>query len=87
MKAYELTRRQQETMNFWKQMNHVMSYFKEENFRGDKRLPDSFMSGFLEVGSLDCHVVFVGNGHMLTLFFTTRAATDVDIIESSANTK
>ncbi|KAJ4392014.1 hypothetical protein N0V93_005634 [Gnomoniopsis smithogilvyi] len=38
----------QETMNFWKQTNHVMSYFKEENFRGDKRLPDSFMSGFLE---------------------------------------
>lgn len=42
-------RRQQETMNFWKQNNHVMSYFKEENFRGDHRLPSSFMSGFLEV--------------------------------------
>ncbi|KFH48163.1 NADH-ubiquinone oxidoreductase 14.8 kDa subunit-like protein [Hapsidospora chrysogenum ATCC 11550] len=38
----------QETMNFWKQTTHVMSYFKEENFRGDKRLPSSFMSGFLE---------------------------------------
>ncbi|KAJ3469018.1 hypothetical protein MRS44_003083 [Fusarium solani] len=38
----------QETMNFWKQTNHVMSYFKEENFRGDKRLPSSFMTGFLE---------------------------------------
>lgn len=36
-------------MNFWKQTNHIMSYFKEENFRGDKRLPTSFMSGFLEV--------------------------------------
>ena len=36
-------------MNFWKQMTHVMSYFKEENFRGDKRLPSSFMEGFLEV--------------------------------------
>lgn len=36
-------------MNFWKQTNHVMSYFKEENFRGDKRLPSSFMTGFLEV--------------------------------------
>ena len=36
-------------MNFWKQSNHVMSYFKEENFRGDHRLPSSFMSGFLEV--------------------------------------
>ncbi|KAG5951276.1 hypothetical protein E4U53_003459 [Claviceps sorghi] len=38
----------QETMNFWKQTTHVMSYFKEENFRGDKRLPSSFMQGFLE---------------------------------------
>ncbi|SPO02837.1 probable NADH2 dehydrogenase (ubiquinone) [Cephalotrichum gorgonifer] len=38
----------QEMMNFWKQTTHVMSYFKEENFRGDKRLPSSFMEGFLE---------------------------------------
>lgn len=38
-------------MNFWKQMTHVMSYFKEENFRGDKRLPSSFMEGFLEVST------------------------------------
>jgi hypothetical protein len=38
-------------MNFWKQSNHVMSYFKEENFRGDHRLPSNFMSGFLEVRS------------------------------------
>lgn len=36
-------------MNFWKQTNHVMSYFKGENFRGEKRLPSSFMTGFLEV--------------------------------------
>ncbi|KAM0526175.1 hypothetical protein ACHAPS_004178 [Verticillium nonalfalfae] len=38
----------QETMNFWRQTNHIMSYFKNENFRGDDRLPKSFMSGFLE---------------------------------------
>ncbi|PHH87608.1 hypothetical protein CDD83_8634 [Cordyceps sp. RAO-2017] len=38
----------QETMNFWKQTTHIMGYFKEENFRGDKRLPSSFMTGFLE---------------------------------------
>ncbi|KAL8414753.1 hypothetical protein RB594_005826 [Gaeumannomyces avenae] len=38
----------QETMNFWKQTTHIMSYFKDENFRGDKRLPKSFMEGFLE---------------------------------------
>ena len=41
----------QEMMNFWKQTTHVMSYFKEENFRGDKRLPSSFITGFLEVRS------------------------------------
>lgn len=38
-------------MNFWKQTNHIMAYFKEENFRGDKRLPSSFMTGFLEVSA------------------------------------
>ncbi|KAK1250983.1 hypothetical protein MKX07_005538 [Trichoderma sp. CBMAI-0711] len=38
----------QETMNFWKQQTHIMAYFSD-NFRGDKRLPSSFMSGFLEV--------------------------------------
>ncbi|KAJ6446365.1 NADH-ubiquinone oxidoreductase B14 subunit [Purpureocillium lavendulum] len=38
----------QETMNFWKQTTHVMSYFKEENFRGDHRRPSNFMQGFLE---------------------------------------
>lgn len=40
-------------MNFWKQSNHVMSWFKEENFRGAKRLPSNFMSGFLEVEQTD----------------------------------
>lgn len=38
----------QETMNFWRQTNHIMSYFKEESFRGAKRLPSDFMTGFLE---------------------------------------
>jgi hypothetical protein len=38
-------------MNFWKQTTHVMSYFNEENFRGDKRLPSNFITGFLEVRS------------------------------------
>lgn len=35
-------------MNFWKQQTHIMAYFSD-NFRGDKRLPSSFMDGFLEV--------------------------------------
>ena len=38
----------QEMMNFWKQTTHVMSYFKDENFRGDRRLPSNFMEGFIE---------------------------------------
>ncbi|KAK0622929.1 hypothetical protein B0T14DRAFT_564340 [Immersiella caudata] len=38
----------QETMNFWRQTTHIMSYFKEENFRGERALPSSFMAGFLE---------------------------------------
>jgi len=36
-------------MNFWRQTTHIMSYFKEENFRGERTLPSSFMFGFLEV--------------------------------------
>jgi NADH dehydrogenase (ubiquinone) 1 alpha subcomplex subunit 6 len=38
----------QETMNFWRQTTHIMSYFKEENFKGERALPSSFMAGFLE---------------------------------------
>ncbi|KAK3380033.1 hypothetical protein B0T24DRAFT_613892 [Lasiosphaeria ovina] len=38
----------QETMNFWRQTTHIMAFFKDENFRGEKRLPSSFIQGFLE---------------------------------------
>ncbi|KAK4169261.1 NADH dehydrogenase 1 alpha subcomplex subunit 6 [Cladorrhinum sp. PSN259] len=38
----------QETMNFWRQTNHIMNFFKQENFRGGKRLPANFIEGFLE---------------------------------------
>jgi len=38
----------QEMMNYWKQLTHVMSYFPEESFRGNERLPNTFMKGFLE---------------------------------------
>ncbi|KAK3495025.1 uncharacterized protein B0T23DRAFT_395080 [Neurospora hispaniola] len=37
-----------ETMNFWRQTTHMMSYFNEESFRGAKRLPSSFIDGFLQ---------------------------------------
>lgn len=42
-------------MNFWRQTNHIMSYFKEESFRGEKRLPSNFITGFLEVSRLSVH--------------------------------
>ena len=42
------SRRTQETMNFWKQLSHVLKYFRaEEDPRA--RLPKDFISGFLEV--------------------------------------
>jgi hypothetical protein len=38
----------QETLNYWKQLNHVLKYFGvEENPRA--RLPENFIGGFLEV--------------------------------------
>lgn len=61
-------------MNFWKQSNHVMSYFKEENFRAAKRLPTNFMSGFLEV----CSTFQISSGAFVAnLFFPPRVATKV----------
>ncbi|ODM20404.1 NADH-ubiquinone oxidoreductase 14.8 kDa subunit [Aspergillus cristatus] len=37
----------QETLNFWKQLSHVMKYFRPEESPG-ARLPPNFVSGFLE---------------------------------------
>jgi len=37
----------QEMMNFWKQLSHVMKYFRTEN-DPSARLPKNFLSGFLE---------------------------------------
>lgn len=41
----------QETMNYWKQLNHVMKHFRAEE-DPKAHLPQNFISGFLEVGSL-----------------------------------
>ncbi|KAL8901513.1 MAG: hypothetical protein Q9192_000527 [Flavoplaca navasiana] len=38
----------QETMNYWKQLPHVLKYFREKEDPTAK-LPQSFMQGFLEV--------------------------------------
>ncbi|KAK5944826.1 ndufa6 NADH-ubiquinone oxidoreductase subunit [Knufia obscura] len=37
----------QETMNYWKQLTHIMKYFRSEEDPTAK-LPRNFMSGFLE---------------------------------------
>ena len=38
----------QETLNFWKQIPHVMKYFRETE-NPTATLPQNFMQGFLEV--------------------------------------
>lgn len=38
----------QETLNFWKQLSHVMKYFRKEE-DPTAQLPKNFISGFLEV--------------------------------------
>lgn len=38
---------EQETLNFWKQLAHVMKYFRPEEDPG-ARLPPNFITGFLE---------------------------------------
>ncbi|KAI9836970.1 MAG: hypothetical protein M1838_004911 [Thelocarpon superellum] len=37
----------QETLNYWKQLSHVLKYFRAEE-DPNARLPKNFMSGFLE---------------------------------------
>lgn len=43
--------RQQETLNYWKQLTHVLKYFRAEEDPKAK-LPNNFIGGFLEVGAL-----------------------------------
>ena len=38
----------QETLNYWKQVPHVLKYFREKE-NPTARLPENFMQGFLEV--------------------------------------
>ncbi|OAX81184.1 hypothetical protein ACJ72_04479 [Emergomyces africanus] len=54
----------QETLNYWKQLSHVMKYFRVEEDPTAK-LPKNFMSGFLEVrfaGLLLSAVIVSANG-------------------------
>jgi hypothetical protein len=38
----------QETLNYWKQLPHILKYFRAEEDPNARR-PQNFMSGFLEV--------------------------------------
>jgi len=40
----------QETLNYWKQLPHILKYFRAEEDPNARR-PQNFMSGFLEVSS------------------------------------
>lgn len=40
----------QETLNYWKQLPHILKYFRAEEDPNARR-PQNFMNGFLEVGS------------------------------------
>lgn len=42
--------RSQETLNFWKQLTHVLKYFRVEE-DPKAQLPKNFMQGFIEVCS------------------------------------
>lgn len=41
-------------MNYWKQLNHVMKWFRAEEDPKSK-LPQNFISGFLEVCQGGCY--------------------------------
>ena len=51
-----LTTFQQETLNYWKQLPHVMKYFRSEEDPSTK-LPNNFVQGFLEASP---HVLLHG---------------------------
>ncbi|PBP17724.1 NADH-ubiquinone oxidoreductase 14.8 kDa subunit [Diplocarpon rosae] len=45
----------QETLNYWKQLPHILKYFRAEEDPNARR-PTNFMSGFLEA-SLNCPII------------------------------
>lgn len=68
----------QETMNYWKQLNHVMKWFRVEEDPKAK-LPQNFISGFLEVRSAT--VAAARRGHTLTK--TMRKGTELIWLEAA----
>lgn len=60
----------QETLNYWKQLSHVLKYFRAEE-DPKARLPANFINGFLEV-RLYLLQFPARHTHMLTLFVGTQ---------------
>jgi hypothetical protein len=54
------TRVLQETLNYWKQLPHILKYFRAEEDPNARR-PQNFMSGFLEVCFFLLHLVLMTN--------------------------
>lgn len=50
MTILALTNYMKETLNYWKQLTHVMKYFRQEE-DPKASFPKNFISGFLEVCS------------------------------------
>lgn len=64
----------QETLNFWKQLSHVLKYFRAEE-DPKARLPSNFINGFLEVRLLFASIL--SRNHMLIGVY--RVGTDLSI--------
>ena len=66
----------QETMNYWKQLPHIMKYFRTEE-DPTARLPKNFMSGFLEVS-----IAGQDEGTSEPLTYTFRDETELPVFKS-----
>lgn len=69
----------QETLNYWKQLSHVLKYFRAEE-DPKARLPANFINGFLEVGAHTALAVNMPCAQMLITIY--RDVTDREPVES-----
>jgi len=75
----QMTDRTQETLNYWKQIPHVMKYFRETE-NPTARLPQNFMQGFLEVGLDSVHTTENLSDH---LSLGAQLMVELDIVHRS----
>lgn len=62
----------QETLNYWKQLNHVMKYFRADE-EPNAKLPQNFITGFLQVSG---HIDGVMGGMARLIRCESRAETE-----------